>query len=803
MSGYSIFRNDRLNKTGGGVAVYVKDGLNARLLYASPGEYSAKPEFMFLEICLSGSDALLMGACYRPPGVGHLADFEDILLRLMPGYGRILIMGDFNCDLLKPERYDCRQLKNMFDSCNFTILPLDPTHHTAEAETLLDLIIVNDPETSVHHGQLPVPAISRHDLIYCALSIRAPKPEQKIITSVLQHAKFHSYADDLQIYAHFKVSVVNETITSMNDDINRIVEWAAKNGLKLNPDKTKPIIIGHARQLNRLDQNLLPHITVNVTACRLWNSLPFTIRSIESRSRLTAALKAYYLDRMTVAWWDGDIPNIVKFEPQDEDPTLQVEELQGVSLRILQTQEETQDTREDPITTVSTETFVCSHCHKTYHSKSTLSVHIRRVHLPDSCYKCPECDKIFTSQVGLKIHQNTHSDDKPTMCKECGKTFSCVYNMRVHQRAHIGLKPFLCADCNTSFYDKGSLRKHQRVHLNVKPFKCSYCQRSFRRNSSLRKHEITHIGNRLFQCNTCNKWYSTKESLKRHQIVHTGVKAFTCHVCGKSVCNQYTLKIHMRIHTGDKPYACDLCKLRFYDSSTLRKHTKNYHIQEKSFQCDLCKKTFADKRNIQLHMVTHLQVKKYECKFCDKSFTGKNYLKTHINIHNGIYEFVCVVCSKVCVSKENLQAHLKCHEEEKQFSCEVCKKFFRDLGSLKKHFRTHTGERPYTCQPCGKSWRKSSSLKQHMMKHRGEQEKKVSCPVCHKRFTSTRLKVHSIIHSDVKPFPCSHCPKAFHTKSNRDVHERIHTGEKPFCCPKCFKRFAQSGNLKYHSRKCQ
>ncbi|XP_054264692.1 INO80 complex subunit B-like isoform X2 [Macrosteles quadrilineatus] len=37
LPGYSVFRNDRLGKTGGGVAVYVKDGLQARQLYESPG----------------------------------------------------------------------------------------------------------------------------------------------------------------------------------------------------------------------------------------------------------------------------------------------------------------------------------------------------------------------------------------------------------------------------------------------------------------------------------------------------------------------------------------------------------------------------------------------------------------------------------------------------------------------------------------------------------------------------------------------------------------------------------------------
>ncbi|KAG8306849.1 hypothetical protein J6590_037440 [Homalodisca vitripennis] len=35
-----------------------------------------------------------------------------------------------------------------------------------------------------------------------------------------------------------------------------------------------------------------------VTACRLWNSLPDTVKQIESRKRFVAELRRKYLDRM-------------------------------------------------------------------------------------------------------------------------------------------------------------------------------------------------------------------------------------------------------------------------------------------------------------------------------------------------------------------------------------------------------------------------------------------------------------------------------------------------------------------------
>jgi hypothetical protein len=240
LPGYSLIRNDRLGKTGGGVAAFIKKGLKYRQLYLSPGEYSAKPEFIFLEIGSSCSDALLLGVCYRPPGVGHLADFENILLRLMPSYSRVLIMGDFNCDLLKPDLYQSRQLMNMFASCNMTILPLDPTHHTAEAETTLDLMIVSDPLISIYHGQLPVPAISRHDLIYCVLVMRAPKPEPKIIT----YRNFRNLNEE-----HFLSDVISTPWDSIHalESVNDMVETLNDTILKLY-DKHAPIV---TRRINK------------------------------------------------------------------------------------------------------------------------------------------------------------------------------------------------------------------------------------------------------------------------------------------------------------------------------------------------------------------------------------------------------------------------------------------------------------------------------------------------------------------------------------------------------------------------
>lgn len=182
IAGYTLYRNDRINKIGGGVAVYVRNNLKVKVLFTTPQEYTARPEFMFLEVGLYGANALLLGVCYRPPRIGHMTDFEDALLRILPNYNNVLIMGDLNTDLLKRNNNETIQLTDFFRSCNLSILPLNATHHTANTHTLLDLMVVSDPALSVCHGQISVPAISHHDLIFCALTLKTPKIRQRFIT---------------------------------------------------------------------------------------------------------------------------------------------------------------------------------------------------------------------------------------------------------------------------------------------------------------------------------------------------------------------------------------------------------------------------------------------------------------------------------------------------------------------------------------------------------------------------------------------------------------------------------------------
>lgn len=86
-----------------------------------------------------------------------------------------------------------------------------------------------------------------------------------------------------------------------------------------------------------------------------------------------------------------------------------------------------------------------------------------------------------------------------------------------------------------------------------------------------------------------------------------------------------------------------------------------------------------------------------------------------------------------------------------------------------------------------------------------ESEGVAKCPYpnCSKTFAKNRsynLKAHLRSHSQLKPFACNHCPRAFSRKHDLERHARVHSGDKPYICEACGKGFPRSDALRRHWR---
>ncbi|GAB1603206.1 zinc finger protein ZFAT-like isoform X1 [Argonauta hians] len=75
-----------------------------------------------------------------------------------------------------------------------------------------------------------------------------------------------------------------------------------------------------------------------------------------------------------------------------------------------------------------------------------------------------------------------------------------------------------------------------------------------------------------------------------------------------------------------------------------------------------------------------------------------------------------------------------------------------------------------------------------------------SCNTCDKVFkTLSHMRLHCLIHTDLKPFKCSKCSYASNSKGNLYTHMRKHTGQFYICCKCSFKTVNKSHLLEHEA----
>ena len=131
---------------------------------------------------------LLLGTIYRSEAIlsysAWLDNFNDILSDLSIEWdGMLILSGDINVDLLRPEKSETRKYKEILDSLNLEQLVTKPTRTTHHSATLIDHIITNMKQQVTHTDVLPAPLISDHDAPYICVNVRVPRfvPRFKMI----------------------------------------------------------------------------------------------------------------------------------------------------------------------------------------------------------------------------------------------------------------------------------------------------------------------------------------------------------------------------------------------------------------------------------------------------------------------------------------------------------------------------------------------------------------------------------------------------------------------------------------------
>lgn len=163
---FTFIRQDRCNR-GGGVGVYIKNTLKFNTVFQECRDYI---EHIWVEVRANKKN-ILVGNIYRPPNTDincFVSYLEDILADFCTKFDSIIILGDFNVNMLNLNSSISLSLLNTVEAFNFKQIISEPTRITNTGSTLIDLIFCN---FSVNHSGVKDIEISDHMLIFCYLDL--------------------------------------------------------------------------------------------------------------------------------------------------------------------------------------------------------------------------------------------------------------------------------------------------------------------------------------------------------------------------------------------------------------------------------------------------------------------------------------------------------------------------------------------------------------------------------------------------------------------------------------------------------
>ena len=172
--GYKLIKQDRTHTTKGGVGVYFKEVYKPKRITVRFEEL--QPEILFTEVEIN-KNKIAIGTIYKSPrsSYGVYAEIQEILAFITTKYNHVILLGDFNIDLLKNDRPSEFFRNVILQPLSLHQVIREPTRITETTATNIDHIFVTSPDSVKFSGVVDFPGISDHCLIYMAYSLKRPK----------------------------------------------------------------------------------------------------------------------------------------------------------------------------------------------------------------------------------------------------------------------------------------------------------------------------------------------------------------------------------------------------------------------------------------------------------------------------------------------------------------------------------------------------------------------------------------------------------------------------------------------------
>ena len=183
IAGFSVFRRDKQRPLQTGLAAYVHNSI-INFTRRRQDLESESVECLWLEVKSNKSSPLLVGILYRHGDSTYpwYDDFQAMYDNIRSKHsGDILILGDFNLNLLKP----CPSWDLAYSVLGLKMIINSPTRVTASSSTLIDHIYTNN-KSKVLGTHVPEIGISDHYPVCCSWTLKLDKPLPKN-----QHTSIH------------------------------------------------------------------------------------------------------------------------------------------------------------------------------------------------------------------------------------------------------------------------------------------------------------------------------------------------------------------------------------------------------------------------------------------------------------------------------------------------------------------------------------------------------------------------------------------------------------------------------------